>query len=582
MELISNLKNEISKYLTESVETAAGEMYSEAKLKKRIYNYKTRRYPTGKVNENGEIEYWFDAIQPQVNNEMKNLRLDSKYFLYWSKNPVKDFPAVYITNAALNEFMEETGRAEELTESTEDFSSDGNILLRKTDKSYEKCDMMNTYLTNTLARSINETAIIERFYLSQSELRKRDGLYNHVDEVIKKCGGLTYNPTHKSESGGSAKSTPMYELYRRTGEISEKEYTKAKGEEGGDPNKFVLVMYITAGLTSSSEKDETEYILFCEKISGTMSDWFKEAHRGPYKGKWWREGLYELLLDQQTAYNELTNEIMRAIPWNTSAIFASDDLQTFQNVRHGLQRGSLLKSKDIRQVQISSRIAEAIQFRNEVLKEMDAISNAYEVVRGVTPASGTPLGTTEMMNSNANKLFDFLRKKLAVPYRYVYKDFVLKELVSNLKGKDIIRITGSNQMLEDFRRLAAEVWFNRNLALIGPHTRDTREALIKEKMMDLQKNDPVIKNSKEIWKEVMPRLFVTVVGEAYNTNETELILQTINLEADPVRRAYFLDYIYKSKGIPTPPAVQEQAQPMQPAQQNGDEQSNTPAGVVTV
>lgn len=560
MELLSTIKAGIDKYTNESVETSGGDLYSEWKMKKRIANYKARRYPTGKVNANGEIEYWFDAIQSRVNSEIKNLRIDSRFFMFWSQNPTKDFPAVYITNAALAEFMENTGRAEELSESTEDFSADGNILLRKTDRSYEKCDMMNTYLTNTLARSVNETDIIERFTLTQSELSKRSGLYDNVDEVIKKCKNMSYGATQTSSK--SSKTSPQYELYRYTGELSEKAYLEAKGETGGDDNKFFLVMAIVCGLTAANSKDKTEYTLFCEKLTGSMSDHFKEAHRGPYKGKWMREGLYELLLDHQTAYNELTNEIMRAIPWSTSAILASNDLQTFQNVRHGLQRGTLLKSSDIRQVQITAQTTEAVNMRNSILNEMDAIANSFEVVQGITPASGTPLGTTEMINSNANKLFDFLRKKLAVPYRYVYREFVLKELVSDLKGKDIIRITGSEQILEDFRKLAANVWFNSNLAVIGPHTKEMREQLITEKVMELQKSDAVLKNSKEIWKEVLPRLFVTVVGEAFNTSEIDTIMQTINLEQDPVRRAFFLDYIYKSKGIKTPPEIlQEQEQP---------------------
>lgn len=560
MDILKTIKNEIDAYHNESVETPSGQMYSEYKLKKRIANYKNRHYPTGKINANGEIEYWFDAIMPRVNNEVKNLRLDSKYFLYWSKNPVKDFPAVYITNATLNTFMEETGRAEELSESTEDFSADGNILLRKTAKSYEKCDMMNTYLTNTLARTVNETDIIERFTLTHSELSARSNIYDNVEHVLENCAGTEYKPNGKTGTTGSTKTAPQYELYRRTGVISEYAYNQAKGIDGGSKTKYVLAMVIVCGLTGDKRKEKYENVLFCETLKGRMSDWFKEAHRGPYKGKWWREGLYELLMDHQTAYNELTNEIMRAIPWDTSVVMASDDMQTFQNIRHGLQRGALLKSKDLRQVQIDAKVTDAMNMRNSVLTEMDAIANSYEVVRGVTPASGTPLGTTEMMNANANKLFDFLRKKLAVPYRYVYKEFVLKDLVSDLKGKDIIRITGSQEMLDEFRQLAAEMWFSMNLATIGPHTKDMREALIQEKVQEMQKQDPVLKNSKEIWKEVLPRLFVTVVGEAYNTNETDLILQTINFEQDPARRAYFLDYVYKSKGIPTPPAVQQQAQ----------------------
>ena len=577
MEITSTIKNELSKYFTESVETPTGELYSEWKLKQRINVFKTRLYPTGKVNEAGEIEYWFDAIMPRVGNEVKNLRIDSRYFMYWSQNPVKDFAATYIANAKLAEHMEDTGRAEELTESTEDFSADGNILLRKTDTTYEKCDMLNTFLTNTTAKTVNQTAILERFPLTQSELRQRDGLYKNVDKVIEKCGNKTYSPNPDKNNAGTGKSTPTYELFRRTGEVSEKALFEAKGKEGGDPKKFVLARIIVAGLTNGAGS-ENEFVLYAEELDGEMSDYFKEAHRGPYKGKWWREGLYELLFDQQTAYNELTNEIMRAIPWNTSAILASSDMQTFQNVRHSLVRGTLLKSNDLRQVRIDANINDAVTMRNNVLQEMDSIANSYEVTRGITPASGTPLGTTQMMNENSNKLFDFLRKKLAVPYRYVYREFVLPELVTELKGKDIIRLTGSEQMLEDFRRLAAETWFNSNLALIGPHTKETREALIEEKQLELAKLDPVLKNTKDIWKEVISRMFVSVVGEAYNTAEIDTIMQTIEMEQDPARRAYFLDYVYKSKGIKTPPAVtQASEQPqMQPDQTQVEEEPVVP------
>ena len=575
MDPLNLIKDEVWKYLFESVETTGGQSYSEWRLKKRINIFKNRYYPTGKVNEYGEIEYWFDAIQPRVNNEMKNLRIDSRFFMFWSKNAIGDFPAVYLANTALVEFMENSGRAEELSESTEDFSADGNMLMRKTEKSYEKCDPMNTFLTNTLARNVNQTAVNERFYMTQSELRKKKGLFQNVDNVISKCAGTTYTANAEFGAGKSTKSSPLYEIYRRTGEVSEETLFKAQGKEGGDKDKFVLAMLVVAGLKSDDKENKDAYVLYASELSGKMSDYFKEAHRGPYKGKWWREGLYELLFDQQTAYNELTNEIMRAIPWNTSAIFRSSDLQTYQNIRHGLVRGSLLKSKDLQQVQVSARIAEASNERNKILQDMDAIANSYEVVQGITPASGTPLGTTQMMNENANKLFDFLRKKLAVPYRYVYREFVLPDLVKDIQGKDIIRLTGSAEMLEGFQKMAAEMWFNENLALIGPHTPETREALVSEKVLEMQKKDPLVKNSKEIWKGVLPRIYVTIVGEAYNTAEIETILQLIPLETDPIRRAYGLDYIYKAKGIAVPPPVNPNMQ-QQTTPANGQEDPQDP------
>ena len=558
MKALKQIKNEISEYHDMSVPMPTGEQYSEWKLKKRIYTYKNRYYPTGKINDNGEYEYWFDNIHPRVNDEIKNLRLDSRYFLIWHKNPTKFFTPVFIANSALSEFMDKTGRAEELVESNEDFSGDGNVLWRKTDKNYEKCDMLNTYLTNTLAKTVEDTAIIERFYLTQSELRKRDGLYNNVSEVIKDCGNTSYKASEKTI--GKSKTTPLYEMYRRTGEIAEDALFEAMGKKGGNPDKYVLAMIIGCGL--SGDKDKKEYIVFAQPLEGKMSDWFKEAHRGPYKGKWWREGLYELLADMQIAYNELTNEIMRAIPWNTSAIFRHTDVKTLNNIRRGLKRGTLINSGDIQQIQIQGRTAEAVSQRNAIIQEMDRLAGSYEVVRGVTPSSGTPLGTTQLMNENANKLYDFLRKKLAIPYREVYSEFVVPELVKELKGKDMHRLTGDEAMLNDFRRVSAENWFFQNLPAIGPMAGipGMKEMIIEEKVAEMQREDPVLENVKEWWKEIVPGLRVTVVGENFNTAEIGTVMQLLPATRDPNMAGRMVDFVLKSKGINLPDAPVEPQQ----------------------
>lgn len=557
LSICGQMKTEMERYFGESVPLATGEHYSEWKLKKRIYTYKNRYYPTGKVNSNGEVEYWFDGIHPRVSDEIKNLRLDSKYFLVWHKNPIDYFAATYIANASLSDFMDTSGRAEELMSANEDFSADGNVLWKKTDNFYEKCDMLNTFITNVLAKTVNETAIIERFYLTQNELRKKDGLYKNVSEVIEKCGNTYFKTSEKSV--GTNKTTPMYELYRRVGEVSEATLFKAQGKEKGNSNKFLLASIIVCGLSGG---EEDEYVLYAEELQGEMSDWFKEAHRGPFKGRWWREGLYELLFDHQTAYNEITNEVMRSIPWNTSAFFRHTDVRTQNSIRRNLKRGSLVKSADLQQVQVSSRINEAITIRNTILQEMDRLAGSYEVVQGVTPASGTPLGTTQLMNENANKLYDFLRKKLAVPYRHIYTEFVLPELVKDLKGKEIIRVTGDSRVLEGLRRIVAESWFFNNLVLIGSHTPEMKEALIEEKVKELETIDPLLKNSRDIWKEITPGLRVTVIGENWTGAEVGTLSQIIPLEMDPVRRGWMIDYILKSKGIDVPPP----AQPQQPTQ----------------
>lgn len=571
MKIYNQFSSEIENYLSESTEIADGVPFNEHRLKKRINFFKNKWYPTGKITEDGDYEYWFDRIQFAVNHEIKNLRLDSKFFLIFSKNPIGDFPAVFIANAKLSEWMEDTGRAEELTESTEDFSADGNLLLRKTDDGYKRCDMLNTFLSNITARTVNDTAIIERVYMTQSDLRKKQHIFKNVDEVIKNCGNKFF---HKTEKGkGEDKTTPLYEIYRRTGEVSEKDLREAQGKSGGNPNKYVLARVIVAGLRKG-QKDST-YVLFAEELEGTMEDYFKEAHRGPYKGRWWREGLVELLMDHQVRYNDITNEIARGLVWASKAIFAHTDVQTLQNVRTALDNGSLIKSADLRQVDVRMHgLDQLIADRNHVIEEMMAIANSFEIVTGQNLPAGTPFRLGALQDQNATKLFETLRKKLAVPYRKVYREFVLPDFVKDIKGKDIIRLTGDPQFIERFKRLAAESWFAKNLAIIGPHDAQMREQIVNLKMEELADKDPMLENSKEIWKGVLPRLFVTIVGEAYNVDERETVVNLIQFETDPLRRAFLMDWLYSNAGIPIPPAVQQDIPQITGGQEQGGDGFN--------
>lgn len=550
MKLLDQITTEIDEYLFGTVEIADGVQFSEYKLKKRINFFKSRHYPTGKITEDGDYEYWFDLIHPRVAAEVKNLRLDSKYFLVFSRNPIGDFPAVYLANAKLAEWMEETGRAEELSEAVEDFSADGNLLLRKTSDGYEPWDMLNTFLTNTTARTVNETGIIERFYLTQSELRAKNGLYQNVDNVIAHCGNKFFSKTEKGM--GEDKQTPQYELYRRTGEVSEKDLLQAQGKEGGDENKYVLARVIVAGLKKG--KTDNRFVLFAEALPGEMSDYFKEAHRGPYKGRWFREGLYELLMDHQVRYNDICNEIARGLSWASKVLFSHTDVQTLQNVRTALQNGSLIKSADIKQVQVRLQgFDQLVADRNHILQEANFIANSLEIVQGQNLPSGTPFRLGILMDANATKLFEFLRKKLAVPYRYAYREFMLPDFVKDLRGRDIIRLTGDAQFLERFRRLIAEGWFAKNLVAIGPHTPEMRAQIISLKMDELREKEPVIENTKEIWKGILPRLYITIVGENYNIEEQQTIISMLQFETDAGRRAFLMDYLYSARGIPVPP-----------------------------
>lgn len=166
------------------------------------------------------------------------------------------------------------------------------------------------------------------------------------------------------------------------------------------------------------------------------------------------------------------------------------------------------------------------------------------------------------MDQNAGKMFVFLRQKITLPYKRVFREWVLPRLIKKLKGEEVFRLVGDTQIIDQFREVAANSWYMQNLVKIGPHTKEVADAIIEEKMDELKKVDPVIENSEEIWKGIMPRLFVTITGENSDlADNVQDMVQLMNLEQDPIRRAYLLDTVYKLRNIPIPPAPKEQPQP---------------------
>jgi hypothetical protein len=557
MKVVDVVKHEVETYLGHEAQIAEGVMFSQHKLVRRIGIFKNRHFPKGKIDKrDGSYKYWFDIISLRVNAEIKNLRFDSNDVLPFSTNPIQDFSAIFTLRAALNEWMWETGREEEMIDAIERFSADGNVLFKKVKGGYETCDPENTFIINQSAKTIEQTPIVERVQMTQSELRAKAGVWSKIDEVIANCGNKFFQKT--PWTGMEITTNPLYEIFERNGEISEAALFEAQGKEGGDENKYQLTRIIVAGL--GNNKDEKRYVLFAEPLTGEMCDWFAEAHRGPYKGRWWREGIYEILFDHQYRANEIGNQLARGLDWASKVIFKDSDPRVVQNIRTDVANGQIIKSINLTQVDVRMQgLDQLIADWNRLMQDADSVANSYAIVQGDLLPSHTSFQLAKLVNTNASKLFVFLRGKLGHAYARVFKEFVLPELVKNIKAQDIIRVTGDADFLDRFRMLAVEGWYIDNLASIGPHTKEMGDALKQQKLEEMQQTDPLIKNIRAIWDGILPRIQITITGENYEFAEEMHTISSV-LEQDPVRRAFLLDTIYSAKGIPVPPAVQPQPQ----------------------
>jgi len=181
----------------------------------------------------------------------------------------------------------------------------------------------------------------------------------------------------------------------------------------------------------------------------------------------------------------------------------------------------------------------------------DKLCNSYEVVQGESMASGTPFRLGALLNANANKLFDFIREKLGIALQEMFKEWILPDLVKDLKSKDILRLTGDPKYLRRFYEMAVNGWYVRNLVSIGPHTPEQADMLKARKTEELQARPEVsIKLIKGVFDGFKPRCKVIITGENVNLMaELETMSTFIGLEMDSVRRTALIEKAMRMKGI---------------------------------
>lgn len=544
------MEEEIQDYLTSSLQRFDGDDYSQYKLVNRITLFENHVYPTGKIDSRGHYKFWYDIITPAVQSEVKNIDFDTRNVEAYSPLNQDTF-LNYIVNLRAREYLRDTGQAQKINEAIESSSGKGNHVWKKIKGEYEDIDLKNFYVINQTAETLKDSPVIERHEFSATELRAKNQVWENVKEVLENCK----NETRKKsvQQTAVASTFPMYEIFERNGEVCMKDLKEAKDEEvsPGDEEKFVFAKVIAAGRSTQSNVT-IEYLVFVEPLEGkTNEDIYEEYHRGPYKMRWWREGLYELLFDLQVRANQLGNQIAKGLELAGKKVFRHSDQLLVDNILSDLDNGALIRSVDLQAVDTSMPgLAQLLQEWNRIILMRNEIANSQEVVQGVTPPSGTPLGTTQLLNQNAGKLFDYIREKLGIPFSRLF-EAVIGDLISEMKTQDILRLTGESSLMDQVYDALVNDWYVSNLLALGPHTSQEGQVLRDVKLQELKARPAlVVTGFKELLKHYKPRVTCIITGEQYDfQSELNTYAYFVSLEPDPVRRTALIELMMRKKGI---------------------------------
>jgi hypothetical protein len=585
MEIFKLIESEITSYVGTSIEISPGVNFSQYDLVKKIARFSNKVYEKGNKDSQGNYKYWYDIITPRVDNEIKNIDFDTKDISYYSDIP-DDYLAIYLMNLASKQWMRDKQEGVRLNNAIEQFSALGNMVWKRVKGDYDLFNPLNFYVINQAAETLEDTPVIERHILTQSKLRAKAGVWNSdaINETIANCRNKSFSTTKDGAGALIESSTPYYEIYERNGEISIHDLKEAKGEapKDGDKDRYVLAKIVVSGLgdrDSKGNEGSSKYVLFADEISEMP---YIEAHRGKYNGRWWRVGLIETLFDPQVRANEIGNQIAQGLKWSSKTIFRGSDKIFVRNILTDLKNGDFVKSADLSQVETRMNgFDQLIADWNRILQLADSLANSFEVATGESMPSGTPFRLGLIMNQNANKLYGFIREKIALAVQEVYERWVLGDFVKGMKAKDIIRLTGGAKYYEEVCKLAAKGQLVENMKTIalsggmlyGEEAQQLEEALSQELM---KKPELFINYSRDVFTSVKPRVSCVISGENVNKDaELQTLSTFINLEADPVRRTALIEEAMKKSGIdisrlPKSEPQQAQQAPIAPTSQTGN------------
>ena len=534
--MISKIQEEIKNYKENSYEMVDGYSFSAYKLLRRIALYKAQVYPTGKFDSQGSYKYWFECIIPRVYSEIKNVDFDTSDIQLYSDEK-NDAMRILLANVAMKDYLAKSGEAEKLNEVVEQGSEWGNVVWKKTGDGYKILELNNVYVLNQTAKTLEYSDVIEYECMLATDLRKKEDVWNKekINELIKEN-----KPKDK-------KSSAEFHIYERNGEISEKEYNEAQGKDGGKESKYLLAKVIVGG----TEKEKPTQVLFCEEIDEKP---YKEYHRSTYCGRWLRIGLYELLMDIQTRANEIGNQIARGLEWASKKVFASPDRLIAQNVMTDLQNGDIVKTTSLTSVDTRMQgLDQLIADWNRLMQMADSLANSYEVVTGENLPARTAFKLAAQQNMNANKLFNYIREKLAIAFQGVIEDWILPKQLKELKSQKILRLTGDSGVLNQYYEALIDSWYVRNLLSFPPHDEEMAKDIKMRKLQELmQKKEALVNLENEMWNDFAPRVRVVIDGENYQIGEKLDTLATfIQMESDSVRRTALLEMALQLKGFDT-------------------------------
>lgn len=511
-------------------------------------------------------DYPFDNISKfRVLLEARATDFDSKHVEVEPKRPDKESRVkTMIATKAIRRWMRKYKFGQTINDICITRPKYGGVLVSKVEEGVVVDKWQNLIVDQS---DVMSGPRIKRHYLTPSEMTKKRGVWENIDDAL-----LTAQEEREKDMEGSEGETAetqgfLIEVFEVQGDIEKRMLEEAialmKGEEYEyDPEtelEFVEAKILVCGPDWRGEEGQERGIVLYAKEEKAMQ---KYLARNPQAGRGLGVGVVEDLFQHQKWHNFTKTEEMRMIAIAGKKLYVTDDPDILANIfDDGVDHGTVLRVGQGKQLTELNQLPTGVPvyqgMRQEWDQSADKVTSSFSSKLGEEAKAGTPFRAQYLQNLEASSQFEQYREEIGFFLQEIIEDFVLPDALKEVAEDNEIYDTFSPQelMLIDeviVERRVTDEFMQRTLnrEVVTPTTLEEIRADI-EKELKRNGSKRLIEDIKDFIKDAGGSVVVHTTDEARNKAVYfESLANALALLApeDPRRNA-IIDRIMDSIGI---------------------------------
>ena len=272
--------------------------------------------------------------------------------------------------------------------------------------------------------------------------------------VVKKANGIHTVPLQNLKLDPTAKSLKGSSFVIEEHEYTENqlrnmpwdktaiEYAIAKNEDAK-----IKVYEIFGDLRGNNNYFITTIDTILHEDKRDIKDIYKELHWDKVVGRWLSRGQVELCFEDQIHMNWLAYLKAHGLEYTSKHIWKTDDMGIDRNMLVDVDDGEVLKmAGDIVPVPMEERNLAAYASEESRWEfNLQRKTFATDIIRGVRPPAGTPLGSAVLATQMAGGFFSYKQEEFGMFIKEIIWDWIIPDFKKKHRGEHLVDFVGADE-----------------------------------------------------------------------------------------------------------------------------------------